>query len=284
MSYEHIEVTPVAGALGAEISGVDLSGAIAEPALAEIRQALVEYLVVFFRDQNLDPGALAAFGRRFGDLHLHPFIEGLEGQPEVIRIIKTENDSHNFGGVWHSDQQFTPEPAMATALYALEVPAAGGDTLFANMYLAHDSLSEGMRRMLAGLHTHNVGDKMRYSGGKSRAEHYKGRNSMAVRSPGNVITEADHPLVRTHPESGRKALYFGVHTQHLANFTEQESRPLLEFLTEHATRPEFTCRFRWSPGALALWDNRCTQHLAINDYAGERRVMHRITICGDCPV
>jgi taurine dioxygenase len=239
--------------------------------------------VIFYRDQALTPSGLAAFGRRFGDLHLHPYIQGLQEQPEVIRIAKTQSDTYAFGSAWHSDQMFTPEPAKATALYALKVPAAGGDTLFANMCLAYETLSEGMKRMLEGVRTFNVGDRFRQTGGGTRAERYAGSSSMAVKSPGNVVTEAEHPLVRTHPDTGRKALYIGIHTQRLADMTAEESEPLLDMLMRHATRPEFTCRFRWQPGSLAMWDNRCTQHHAINDYHGSSRVMHRITICGDRP-
>jgi taurine dioxygenase len=225
-----------------------------------------------------------AFARRFGGIHLHPFIRGLPEQPEVIEIIKTETDTYTFGGVWHSDQMFTPEPALGTVLYAKEVPSVGGDTLFANLYLAHDSLSEGMQRMLSRLETMNVGDRFRQAGGKSRADRYRDKSSMAVKAPdAEQPTESQHPLVRTHPETARKALFFGVHTQCFVDMTAAESQPLLDFLAEHAVRPEFTCRFHWEPGSVAFWDNRCTQHRAVNDYQGQRRVMRRVTIEGDRP-
>ncbi len=280
--YERITVTPIAGALGAEIGGVDIADAD-EALVAEINRALLEHLVVFFCDQSLDATALARFGRHFGDLHLHPYIQGLEEQPEVIRIVKAESDTYAFGSEWHSDQMFTPEPAKATVLHAIEVPGAGGDTLFTNLYRAYETLSPGMQRMIEEVRTHNVGDRFRQTGGGTRAERYAGTSSMQAKSPGNVDTEAEHPLVRTHPESGRRALYLGIHTQRFADMTDEESAPLLDLLMRHATRPEFTCRFRWAPGSVAMWDNRCTQHLAINDYQGQRRVMHRITICGDRP-
>ncbi|MDX1433314.1 MAG: TauD/TfdA family dioxygenase [Gammaproteobacteria bacterium] len=284
MSYAHIRVRPLTGALGAEVEGVDLAAPIADPVFDEIRRAFLDHLVVFFRGQKLTPARQVAFGRRFGGIHLHPYIRGLDEQPEVIRIVKTEQDTDNFGGVWHSDQMFTPRPALGTALYAKEVPPAGGDTLFANMYLAYESLSEGMKALVGRMRTFNVGDRFKQKGGRTRAERYRGRSSMAVKEPdADQVTEAEHPLVRTHPETGRKALYLGVHTQRFAGMTEAESEPLLAFLAEHAVRPEFTCRFRWEPGSLALWDNRCTQHLAVNDYPGARRVMHRITIEGDAP-
>ena len=183
MSYRYIEVRPISGALGAEIPGVDLANLESDEALAEIHRAFLEHLVVFFRDQSLEPAHQLAFARRFGGIHLHPYIRGLVEQPEIIEIIKTEEDTYNFGGVWHSDQMFTPSPALGTVLYAKEVPAAGGDTLFANMYLAYQSLSEGMQRLLGGLRTNNVGDRFRQAGGQSRAERYRETSSMAVKEP-----------------------------------------------------------------------------------------------------
>ncbi len=281
--FQNIDVRPIAGALGAEVHGVDLSHPLTDRALSEVRQALLDHCVIFFRDQSLTPAAQLAFARRFGDIHLHPFMAGMPDHPEVLRIVKNEDEQRNFGGVWHTDQMFSPQPAMGTMLYAVETPRAGGDTLFANMYLAYETLSDGMKRMIADLKTFNVGDRFKSAGGKTRAERYQSMRDMHVKSPGNVITESSHPLVRTHPETGRRLLYLGSHTQRLDGFSDDESEPLLRYLRQHAARPEFTCRFRWAPGSLAFWDNRCTQHNAINDYHGERRVMHRITIQGDTP-
>jgi taurine dioxygenase len=281
--YRHIEVTKIAGAMGAEIDGVDLSKTLDDAVLAEIRAALLDNLVIFFRNQSLTPDTQLAFARRWGDIHLHPFKEGMPSHPEVLEIVKTPSDKKNFGGDWHSDQMFSPRPAMGTILYAKEVPSAGGDTLFANLYLAYESLSDGMRRMLDGLRALSIGDKFRSHDGKSRKDFYADKLSMKTRDPGEEQTNSVHPLIRTHPETGRKALYIGGHVHAFEDMTEAESRPLIDFLMDHATRPEFTCRFRWQTGSLAFWDNRCTQHFAINDYPAETRIMHRITVKGDAP-
>jgi taurine dioxygenase len=282
--YRHLEDSRIAGALGAEVAGPDLAQDLPEEVLAEIRQALLDHQVIFFREQKLTPDRQLAFARRWGDIHLHPFMQGMPDHPEVLEIKKTPSDKKNFGGDWHSDQMFSPRPAMGTILYALETPSAGGDTLFANQYLAYESLSPGMRRMLDPLQAVSRGDRLASQGGQTRAQ-FHGANSMSMKTkdPGEVQTTSTHPLIRTHPETGRKALFIGGHVHGFADMTEAESRPLIDFLMKHSTRPEFTCRFRWTNGALAFWDNRCTQHYAINDYPTETRTMHRVTICGDVP-
>jgi taurine dioxygenase len=227
-----------------------------------------------------------AFARRFGDIHYHPYMRGLDEHPEILEIVREPGDRYTFGSEWHTDQMFNPSPAKATMLYARETPEAGGDTMFANMYLAYETLSDGMKAMLAGLRTHNLGNRSkRRMGGTARAERYANNLAMLAKlkePPADVPTEAVHPVVRTHPETGRKALYIGSHTHSLDGFSEAEADPLIDFLRAHSTRPEFTCRFRWRPGSLAVWDNRCTQHNAIADY-NERRRMLRITIAGDAP-
>lgn len=284
MQYQHINVQPIAGSVGAEIHGIDLA-ALDDEAFAEIHAAWLEHQVVFFRDQDITPKQQLALALRIGDIHYHPYMRGMDEHPEILEIIKEPSDPRTFGSVWHTDQMFNPKPAKATMLYAKETPSAGGDTLFANMYDAYDNLSEGMKALVGELKTFNVGDKFKHNGGKSRAERYGEGSSMAakVRDPGNVPTESVHPLVRTHPETGRKALYIGSHTQSLDGFSDEEADSILSFLREHATRPEFTCRFRWQVGSMALWDNRCVQHCALADYPNERRRMHRITIAGDEP-
>jgi len=282
--YRHIEVHRIAGALGAEVEGPDLSRPVSEEVLGEIRHALLENLVIFFRGQQLSPEAQLAFARRWGEIHLHPYMAGMDEHPEVLRIIKTPADKKNFGGSWHSDQAFTAKPAMGTMLYGVEIPSAGGDTLWANLYLAYDTLSDGLKRMLDGVKGVYAGDHFAGHDGKSRKEFYADKISMKVVDPGaDVQTVSTHPVVRTHPETGRRALFLGGHLRRFEDMTEAESRPLIDYLTQHATRPEFTCRFRWAPGALAFWDNRCTMHFAINDYPAETRIMHRVTICGDEP-
>jgi taurine dioxygenase len=288
-SNKRIEVKPIAGALGAEIAGADL-GKLDDETFAEIEAAWLEHLVVFFRGQTLTPEQQIAFARRFGDIHYHPFMKGMNEHPEILEILKEEGDTKAFGEVWHTDQMFNPKPAKATILYAKETPAAGGDTMFANMYLAYENLSDPMKTMIAGVKTWNVGDRKTLAqngplASAPRAGRYVGNENMAakVRDPGDVQTQSAHPLVRTHPETGRKALYIGNHTQTLDGFQRAEARPIVDFLMAHAVQPEFTCRFRWEVDSLAIWDNRCTQHRALNDYPGKRRRMHRITIAGDAP-
>jgi taurine dioxygenase len=287
-SYRRIEVNPIAGALGAEIAGADLAN-LDDETFQEIDAAWLDHLVIFFRDQTISPEQQIAFARRFGEIHHHPFLKGMDEHPDILEIVKEEGDTRAFGEVWHTDQMFNPKPAKATILYAKETPDAGGDTLFANLYLAYDALSDAMKTMLASVKTWNVGDRKRLMQddgmGSATDGRYAGNEKMAakVRDPGNVQTESVHPLVRTHPETGRKALYISNHTQTLDGFTRAEARPILDFLRMHAIQPEFTCRFRWEVGSLAIWDNRCTQHRALNDYAGKRRRMHRITIAGDPP-
>ncbi len=286
-TYRRIEVRPIAGALGAEIGGVDLANLDAAT-FAEIESAWLEHLVVFFRGQSISPEQQVALAKRFGEIHHHPFMQGLPEHPEILEIVKHEGDTRAFGESWHTDQMFSLRPARATILYAKETPAVGGDTLFANLYLAHDTLSQSMQALLAGIRTWNVGDRKRSRGDGmgARAGRYAGNQTMAakVRDPGDRPTEAAHPLIRTHPVTGRKALYIGNHTETLCGFSDAEARPIVDFLKAHAVRPEFTCRFRWQVGSLAIWDNRCTLHRALNDYHGKRRRMHRITIAGDTPV
>ncbi|MFY0611037.1 MAG: TauD/TfdA family dioxygenase [Hyphomicrobiaceae bacterium] len=290
-AYNRISVKPIAGALGAEISDVDLAQ-IDDETFDEIVDAWHEHLVVFFRDQRLSPDQQIAFSKRFGDIHLHPFMKGMETHPEILEIIKEEGDTKTFGSVWHTDQMFNPKPAKATILYAKETPDAGGDTMFSNGYLAYETLSDSMKALCETLKTWNVGDRKKLQAGDNqnigagRAERYKGNPKMAakVQEPAeDVQTESAHPLVRTHPHTGRKALYIGNHSQNLEGFEEKEAKPILDYLRAHTVQPEMTCRFAWQPGSMAIWDNRCTQHLALNDYHGKRRRMHRITIAGDEP-
>jgi taurine dioxygenase len=267
-----LAVRRVAGAMGAELHGVDLSRDLDERTFGGIHDALLEHGVIFFRDQELTPGQQMAFAKRWGSVHLHPHMPCLPDHPGVIEIVKKEEDTVVFGEDWHTDQMFTPTPARMTLLYAKQVPPAGGDTLFANLYLAYDTLSDGMKAMIADLHTINQYDKTK-----------KRPAAMRPTAPGEEAELAEHPLVRRHPETGRSALYISnsTITRRIAGMTEEESRPILSYLLAHATRPEFTCRFRWEVGSMAVWDNRRTLHFPINDYNGYRRVMHRITIEGE---
>jgi taurine dioxygenase len=282
--YRHLETHRIAGSCGAVVEGVDLSEDLPDDVLAEIRAALLDNCVIFFRNQTITPEQQLRFARRWGEIHLHPFMQGMQDYPEILEIIKVPEDKKNFGGSWHTDQMFSPQPALGTILYALEVPSAGGDTMFTNQYLAFESLSDGMKQLVGKLKTVCVGDNFKQHGGMSRAQRYeRSMTHMKVKDPGNVQTTSVHPLVRTHPETGRKALYIGGHVQRFEGMTDEESEPLIQFLKQHSIRPEFTCRFRWESGSLAFWDNRCTQHFAINDYPAETRIMRRITVCGDTP-
>mgnify|MGYP001121123629 CR=1 FL=1 len=275
---DRITVQRIAGALGAEIAGIDLAAPLDESCLAALRQAWLAHGVVFFRDQPLAPADFLAFARRFGAVVEYPFVKGLDDYPEIIPVVKLEHERVNFGGIWHSDTAYLEVPPMGTLLLAREVPPHGGDTLFANQYLAWGGLSEGMQALLRPLRCINSSAKADVS----RTREDRMRDNAPAAPPRQY--EAEHPVARTHPETGRTALYVNVaHAVRFAGMTEAESAPLLAFLFAHQVRPEFTCRFRWRPGSLALWDNRCVQHNPVNDYHGFRRVMHRITLAGDVP-
>jgi taurine dioxygenase len=278
--YERIRVVPTIGALGAEIHGVQLAQ-LDDATFVEIHRAWLEHQVVFFREQRITPAQQVAFARRLGELDTYPFIRPLPDHPEVIPIIKEPDNRFNFGGGWHSDGAYMREPPKATMLYALEVPTTGGDTLFASMYAAWEALSPGMKALLDGLVAVFTASKVHGDGGfYKKADHPMEK----LKDQETLDSKNEHPVVRTHPETGRKALYVSMpHTERLKKMTTEESRPLLDFLVAHATKAEHTTRFQWRAGSLALWDNRAVQHYALNDYPGQRREMHRITIKGDQP-
>lgn len=275
-----LDITPVAGALGAEIAGVDLSEDLSNAQFDEIHRAFLDHHVIFFRDQhNLTPDAQKRFARRFGTLNVHPYVQGMEGHPELLEIIKEPEDKLNFGGGWHSDMSFLEEPALGSILYGVEIPAYGGDTLFANQIAAYEALSDGMKEMLGGLNAIHSASREYSAKGQSAQARQSMQSETATDAP-----EYEHPVVRTHPESGRKGLYINpAFTLRFAGMTKRESRPLLNFLFEHSRDERFTCRFRWSQGAVAFWDNRCCWHYALNDYPGQRRHMRRATVNGDRP-
>jgi taurine dioxygenase len=278
MRRNSLRINPLAGAIGAEVLGVDLADELDDDTIAAIRRAWLDHLVIFFRGQTLPPDRFLALARRFGEPVEYPFVTGIEGFPLITPVVKLEHERVNFGGLWHSDTAYLETPPMGTMLIARAVPPHGGDTIFANMYLAYETLSEGMRRLLDGLVAVNSSAKADVT--KTRED----RMREGARADARAEYLAEHPVVRTHPETGRKALYVnGGHTVRFRDMTEQESAPLLDFLFAHQARPEFTCRFRWEEGSLALWDNRCAQHNPVNDYHGFRRVMHRVTLAGDRP-
>jgi taurine dioxygenase len=274
--YSHIDVHPVSGALGAEIKGVDISIPLEAEVVSEIRDALLKHLVIFFQNQVITPRQQLNFAEQFGIPMEYPQLKGLPDCPLVTEVIKLEHETLNFGGVWHSDTTYLQQPPMASLLYAIEIPPYGGDTLFSNQYMAYETLSDGLKKTLSELVAVNTSSKPEVS--MTREDRMR-EAGMEL----NILS-ASHPAVRTHPETGNKALFVNkAHTTHFKDWTESESKSLLEFLFQHQVRTEFTCRFRWEKNSLAFWDNRCVQHHPVNDYQGFRRIMHRVTIAGDKP-
>jgi taurine dioxygenase len=272
--HANLDIRPISGAMGAEILGVDLARDPTNETVAAIRRAFLDNLAVFFRDQTLSPAQFMAFARTIGQPMEYPFVEGLDGFPEITAVVKRSEQTIAFGGNWHTDTTYFPAPPMATMPIARDLPPKGGDTQFANQYLAYETLSDGMKSLLSRLRWVSRSDKAEAS--RTREDRTTAERTVPI---------AEHPVVRTHPETGRKSLYINLaHTAHFLGMTADESMPLLRTLFQHQIRPEFTCRFRWAPGSVALWDNRFTLHSAINDYNGFRREMHRIALVGDVPV
>ncbi len=272
------EVSPIAGALGAEIAGVDLAQELDEALIGALRRALLQYHVIFFRDQAITPEDQIRFSRYFGELDIYPFVRGMADYPEIIEVIKTEDETVNFGGLWHTDTPYLATPSLGSILVARELPAFGGDTEWANTRLAYEALSDGMKAMLEGLKAVN-------SAGKGAVV---ATRTQRAADNGTAQKEDEksalHPIVRTHPETGLKSLYCSPgHVIRIDGLSEAESQPILNYLFRHQIRPEFTCRFRWSEGAVAFWDNRASMHNPLNDYHGQRRLLHRTTLKGDRP-
>lgn len=278
VSLRTMKIARVAGALGAEVTDVDLSSELAPGEVAELRRLWLDHLVLFFRDQPLTPAQFFAFASRFGEPMAYPLLAGLDEFPMITPVVKLEDETVNFGGVWHSDTTYLSEPPSATALIARVVPPVGGDTLFANQYLAYDALSPEMKRLLGSLKA--ISSSAKADATKTREDR--------VRTSGRTDVPAEylavHPVVRTHPETGRKALYVNpAHTIRFEGMSTEESESILAYLFRHQSRAEFTYRLSWRAGSIALWDNRCVIHNPVNDYHGYRRVMHRITLKGDIP-
>jgi taurine dioxygenase len=277
-------IEPLAGALGAEIRGVALWKQDDAALWTGIHEAFLKYSVLVFRDQDLEPADLMRVGARFGEPCYYPFVTGIDGYPLIFEVVKEENETVNFGGNWHSDTTYLPQPPLATLLHALETPTHGGDTLFANTTAAYDALTEGMRALVDKLVGVNSAS-LKVTGGRRKLHAPANVGGMRIHDTENADQlEAEHPVVRTHPDTGRRALYVSrSHTIRFRDMSEEESRPLIDFLQAHQIRSEFTCRVRWSPGTLTVWDNRCTQHCAINDYHGQRRRMRRLTVGPETP-
>jgi taurine dioxygenase len=282
-AYGHVSVSRLAGACGAVVSDVDLAQDLPDTSVAEIRRALLDHQVIFFRDQHLDPERLVAFTHRFGPPSPVPFVQPVPEHPEVIAVVREASETHGytFGGLWHSDFSFLPEPPSASILHALEVPPYGGDTIFANQALAYATLSAGMQSMLEGLS--GVHSAVNAYSPKMQAVHDTFRG-MSVQTDESATRTQLHPVVRIHGETDQPALFANAqYTIGLHGFAPHEAKPLLDFVFAHSTRPEFTCRWQWRVGDLAMWDNRAVQHMAMADFTGHRRAMHRTTVAGEAP-
>jgi taurine dioxygenase len=274
-----MQVKRIAGALGAELSGIDLTKGLDKAGAAEVRQALLDHGVIFLRNQPLTPAQFLAFAQAMGEPVEYPFVKGLPDYPQIIEVKKLEHEKVNFGGIWHSDTTYLQEPPMGSMLLSKEVPPYGGDTLFASQHAAYDALSPTMKRLLEGLV--GISSSAKADVSKTREDRIKSDGTEEAKKE----YRAEHPIVRTHPETGRKALYVNVaHTAGIKGLTDEEGAALLQFLFAHQVKPEFTCRIVWEPNAIAFWDNRSVQHNPVNDYHGFRRVMQRITLKGDKPV
>ena len=280
-----ISVSRLSGPLGAEVAGVDLTRPLDQHARGQIWSAFLTHGLIWFPNQQLSPTEQATFAEQFGELDTYPFVTPLAEHDKVIPIIKEPDTKMNFGGGWHTDTSYLPEPPSVTMLQAIEVPDEGGDTLFADMALAFDSLSSGMQTLLSGLTGIYSAEMVHGNSGvyskKAGADHpmdYGDKSGVAER-------RVEHPIVRTHPETGRKSIYAGLaHCSHIKDMTKEESKVILEWIYRFATKAEFVTRLKWQSGSLAMWDNRRLFHYAMNDYAGKRRHMHRVILKGDKPV
>ncbi len=279
MAYRKIKIDRVSGHIGAEISGVDISRPIDQDTQAELRQALLDYLVLFFRHQPLEPAQQVAFGRQFGKLHIHPYIPALPGHPEVLAMKSKPTGPAEYAyqaNTWHTDLTYVQDPPMARILHAVEVPDAGGDTLWLSLYAAYDALSARMKEFLTGMTAvHDIVVSM--------PDDFLDQETVSqqLERMHKVTPEVEHPVVATHPDTGRRFLYVNRNfTKYLKGLTRPESDALLAFLLNHIEQPEFQCRLHWSKGTTAMWDNRCTQHYAVLDY-NRQRTMHAVTVCGE---
>ncbi len=275
MTNSSITVTPIAGTLGAEVTGVDLR-TMSNHDWSQVHQAFLDYKVIAIRDQELSPQDMMDVGARFGEPNHYPFVKGMDDFPFLFDVVKEPSEKRNFGGGWHSDTTYTKTPPLATLLYALETPDRGGDTLYCDMVAAYESLSDRMKEMLGSLKGVNSAG-LKHLGG--RKTHHAAVGGMKITGTDDADSyESVHPIVRTVEETGQKAIYCSIgHTIAFEGMTPEESKPMIDWLQAHSTRPEFTCRVQWKPGTITIWDNRRTMHNAINDYHGMRRHMRRLT-------
>lgn len=273
MSYERISVAPIAGALGAEVSGVDLGQPLDQQTETELHDAWMKHLVLFFREQNIGAAEHKSFARRFGELHVHPVLPSRrdEGHPEII-VLESDETRPYVAENWHSDVTFERKPPLGSVLRGAIIPEFGGDTMWSSMYAAYEALSSAMQRVLSELHAVHDGGQFRAVATEKQKEELA-KNEKTT-----------HPMIRTHPVTGRKGIFVNAgFTRKIVGMRSKESAALLHFLFEHVTSPEFVCRFRWRPNSIAMWDNRCTQHRVVTDNLKAHRRMERVTICGDEP-
>jgi taurine dioxygenase len=272
-----LDIRPLAGALGAEIHGLDLTAPLTDADYATIRQLLVEHEVIFFRDQPVSPAQHKALAESFGPLQRHPAYATVEGYDEIT-ILESTPEKPTKIEAWHSDMTFREHPPMVTVLRSEIIPEKGGDTLWSSMTAAYEGLSQPLRKMLDGLtavhdFSHGFRESLAEPGGRERLA-----GAVADNPP------VRHPVIRTHPESGRKVIFVNsLFTTHIEGLPPAESRAILAFLYEHVTTPEYTCRFKWQPDSIAIWDNRSTQHKPVNDYFPAHRRLQRSTVDGDRP-
>ena len=286
-----MKISPISGALGAEITGVDLSRTLSRDEFDELFALFLRYQVVFFPEQTLTTTQHRDFAARFGELDIPVFVPPfsmppVQGHPEIYQLLKEADDrSINIGGFWHADVTHREHPNLASVAYVREAPSYGGDTLYSNLYLAYETLSPGLQASLAQLRAVHSSE-MPY-GGKSVRSPAVSKDSVEsaekfdfeMRNVETDIIVTSHPVVRRHPETGRQLLYVNRgFTSHFENMTREESFPLLDYLWRHTEKPEFTCRYRWRVGTVGIWDNRCVLHCALNDYFGQRRLVHRISV------
>ena len=270
-----VSVEPSGGPVGATIHGIDLSEPLEGDLVAQVRSAWLEHLVLCFLDQPLTADQYMRFAAAVGVPAEYPFVTGLPDYPKIIEVKKLPEETQNFGGIWHSDTVYLERPPMASMLLAREIPPVGGDTEFANMYLAYDKLPDDLKETI---------DPLRAVNSSAVADVAKTRADRIDEDKVATAFESEHPVVRTHPETGRKALYVNIaHTVRFVGWTREESRPVLERIFDHQVQDEFVWRLKWQPNMLTLWDNRCLLHNPINDYDGHLRRMHRITLQGDVP-
>ena len=270
-----LDIKELDGGVGAEIHGVDLQK-LSNSEFASIRDAFVKYGLIFFREQPISPEQHIEFAERWGEININRFFAKVEGYDQIAEVLKEKDQELNIGGAWHTDHSYDDIPALGSILVAKEIPDEGGDTLFANMYKAYEGLSEGLKETLSNLRAvhssrHIFGDQSGYGE----------QTNNQIRNPEMATQDAVHPIIITHPESGKKALYVNpTFTVKIEGWTKEESKPLLDYLYSKAISEENITRFKWREDSIAFWDNRCTWHFALNDYPGKRRLMHRITVEG----